>query len=130
MVNKTNSKKGLSRRDFLKGTAVTLAGASVAGLAMSCASRKGLVSEEEETDEVSGASLKAKSGPVHDDWLGRAPEIAESDIVKTVESAVVIIGCGHAGLQAAWALSKKNVKTSVIEPQTREKHHHHSFPLQ
>ncbi len=117
------SEKAISRRDFLKGTAVGIAGVTVAGVVTGCAPKYTEPSSGQGADEVSGASEAVHTGGVNADWLGKAPVIPESEIKETVESEVVIIGGGHAGLQAAWALSKKNIKTSVIEPQSREEYH-------
>ena len=38
-----------------------------------------------------------------EDWLGAAPEIAESDIVETRECELLIVGAGNAGMAAASA---------------------------
>ena len=35
------------------------------------------------------------------DWLGTAPEVAESDITETIETDVLVVGAGNAGLMTA-----------------------------
>lgn len=49
------------------------------------------------------------------DWLGTAPEIKESDVVKTVDTEVLVIGAGTAGLFAACAAVEEGAKTVLIE---------------
>ncbi|MBP3240299.1 MAG: FAD-dependent oxidoreductase [Oribacterium sp.] len=49
------------------------------------------------------------------DWLGEAPEIAESDIKDTVDTEVLVVGAGSSGLFAAAAAAEKGAKTILIE---------------
>lgn len=49
------------------------------------------------------------------DWLGEAPEVAESDIKETVDCEVLVVGAGSSGLFAAAAAAEKGAKTILIE---------------
>ncbi len=49
------------------------------------------------------------------DWLGTAPEIAESDITETVETEVLIAGFGTGGTPCALSSAQAGNKTLVIE---------------
>lgn len=49
------------------------------------------------------------------DWLGAAPEIAESDIVETLETELLVVGAGNAGLMTAARAAEGGVQTLVIE---------------
>lgn len=49
------------------------------------------------------------------DWLGTAPEIKDSDVVKTYDTEVLVIGAGTAGLFAASAAVEEGAKTILIE---------------
>ncbi|MGI5902473.1 MAG: FAD-dependent oxidoreductase [Desulfitobacteriia bacterium] len=48
-------------------------------------------------------------------WVGKAPEIEESEITQTLETEVVIVGAGVAGLSAARAASEAGASVIVIE---------------
>ena len=49
------------------------------------------------------------------DWLGEAPEIAESDIKQTVDCEVLVVGAGSSGSFAAAAAAEAGAKTILIE---------------
>lgn len=49
------------------------------------------------------------------DWLGTAPEIAESEIVETVDTEILVVGAGNAGLMAAARASSQGANVLVIE---------------
>lgn len=48
-------------------------------------------------------------------WLGVEPQISETEIKKTLDTDVLIIGAGASGLHAARAASEKGAKVIVIE---------------
>ena len=54
------------------------------------------------------------------DWLGTAPEIKAGDVVKTVDTEVLVIGAGTAGLFAACAAVEEGAKTILIEKMGEE----------
>ena len=61
---------------------------------------------------------KEESGSA--DWLGSAPEIKDSDVVKTYDTEVLVIGAGTAGLFAACAAAEEGAKTILIEKMGQE----------
>ena len=72
----------MNRRSFVKGAgAVALGAAAISNVALA--------------DEAAQAET---SNPA---WLGEEPEIAESDIVETKETTLLIVGAGTSGLACA-----------------------------
>ncbi len=82
---------GISRRSFLTGAAGVSALAAV-GLA-GCSPQ----TSSSDAEDVSSESSTSSSA----DWLGEAPEIADSDIVETRETDILIVGAGMSGMAAA-----------------------------
>ena len=84
--------KEVSRRDFLVGSAGM---GALAALGLAGCAPKG---ERETAGEAQGGGSEGSARP---DWLGEAPEIAESDIAETKDTAFLIVGAGNAGMAAA-----------------------------
>lgn len=104
----------LTRRNFLKGAAsVGIVGAA-AGLA-GCAPAQNGASAQGSSSEGSPAFTRPTGYICDEDWLGAAPEIADSDIAETKSFDVVIVGGGHAGTQAALAAAQEGATVAVIE---------------
>ena len=103
--------QGFSRRNFLKGAG--LVGMSAFGASMMAACSP---TTESEASEGSASERTEASGYVTtSDWLGEKPEIADDEIVETVDCDVVVCGGGHAGIQAALAAAEGGAKVVVIE---------------
>ena len=49
------------------------------------------------------------------DWLGKAPEIAEKDIAKTVTTDILVIGCGTGGMFAVASAAENGGKVIGID---------------
>lgn len=49
------------------------------------------------------------------DWLGKAPEIAEKDIAKTVDTDILVVGCGTGGMFAVAAAAEEGAKVIGID---------------
>ncbi|MDY3115391.1 MAG: FAD-binding protein [Sutterella sp.] len=49
------------------------------------------------------------------DWLGKAPEIAEKDIVATHETDILVVGCGTGGMFAVAAAAEAGGKVIGID---------------
>ena len=49
------------------------------------------------------------------DWLGTAPEIAESDITESVDTEVLVVGCGTGGWITAMTAAEEGAKVLVVE---------------
>ena len=129
-------KNGISRRDFLRGTAASALGVAAAGLFGACAPAAETTAAAAETDttaapaadttaavettaaETAPAETAAPEAPAEGaaaDWLGTAPVIDESQVVATYDAEVVVVGSGTAGLFAACAAVEEGAKTLLIE---------------
>lgn len=104
--------KGMDRRAFLQGAAVTAAVAASAALS-GCSSGG---------DQPAAAATNGSSRTevphgyqVASDWLGEPPTIAESDIVETFDGDIIVVGGGNSGIQAALAAAEGGAKVHVIE---------------
>ncbi len=109
--------KNLDRRDFLKAAgaagAATIAGAGLAGTA--------------QAEEAAAAADKtAMNGGLDttvyyackEDWLGTAPETGEP--AETYDCDILVLGGGHAGIQAALTAAEGGAKVIVVEKSDEE----------
>ncbi|MCD7750055.1 MAG: FAD-binding protein [Oscillospiraceae bacterium] len=137
MGKEKKEKKQLSRREFLKGAGAVTAGAAAVsilgmgafasnepdaatGASVSTGGSSGGSGDTASTGTTTDDRVYGYSGP--GDWLGEAPEIADSDISKTLECDVAVIGLGHAGTQALLAAAEKGAKVIGVEKQTQDTH--------
>lgn len=92
---------GMSRRAFLGfgATAAALAGVGLAGCAPTAPS----------------SNAEGGKGTAAVDWLGEEPEIAEADIVETIDTEVLVCGAGTSGLFAACAAAEEGAKVVCLE---------------
>ena len=97
-------KKNMTRRDFLKGTAVSALGIAATSLLGGC-------SAEQECPTVEPCVCE----PSKNAWLGTAPEIADSEITKAIDCDVLVVGCGCAGTFAACSAAENGAKTICID---------------
>ncbi len=51
------------------------------------------------------------------DWLGAAPEISEDEITETLETEVLVVGCGTGGWIATMTAAQEGAKVLVVEKQ-------------
>ncbi len=49
------------------------------------------------------------------DWLGEAPEISEDEITETLDTEVLVVGCGSGGWIAAMTAAEEGAKVLVVE---------------
>jgi succinate dehydrogenase/fumarate reductase flavoprotein subunit/uncharacterized protein with FMN-binding domain len=49
------------------------------------------------------------------DWLGEAPEIADSDITETLDTEILVVGCGSGGWITAMTAAEEGAKVLVVE---------------
>jgi succinate dehydrogenase/fumarate reductase flavoprotein subunit len=54
------------------------------------------------------------------DWLGTPPVIPDSQTTKTIETDVLVLGGGHAGLMAALGATDLGARVTVIETQAEK----------
>lgn len=60
-------------------------------------------------------SLDSDSSSSSADWLGEAPEIPESDITETLDTEVLVVGCGTGGWITAMTAAEAGAKVLVLE---------------
>lgn len=99
--------KGLSRRNFLKGAAAGTAGIASLGLLGGCAAGDATVSESTETTNESS-------------WKTAPVPVADSEIIENYETEVVVVGHGHAGINACRYLAEAGHSVILIEKQEEE----------
>lgn len=95
----SNAHLSVSRRAFLGLGAAAAGMAALSGCAPQAPSEKG--------------SLSATGGT--DGWLGEEPEIAEDEIVETIDTEVLVCGAGTSGLFAACAAAENGAKVVCLE---------------
>ena len=93
--------------DSVSGASIT-SGAVRKAAAKCIAQAKGEIPIEVVTKET---AKEEDSG----DWLGKAPEIAEKDIVKTVTTDILVIGCGTGGMFAVASAAENGGKVIGID---------------
>jgi hypothetical protein len=94
----TEGKTLLSRRDFIKAAAAGAAGAAAVTTLGACA-----------TTAQAGAAGAAG------DWLGPEPAYPDSSIKETIDTEVLVVGGGTAGLFAACSAAENGAKVLVID---------------
>lgn len=113
-------KKGFSRRDFLKSSAVGAVGLAAMGVLTACDSSAPAGAP---APEGNGAPVAASEGErifgmcSTGDWLGKAPQIEAAAIKEVIEKDVVVVGGGHSGLLAALGAVDEGASVAVIETQ-------------
>jgi hypothetical protein len=112
---------GSTRREFFKNAAVIGAGLTGIGALTACAPSTPTTGGTGGTGGT-GAGQGAASDRVPGycgpgDWLGAPPQIDESKITETIESDLVILGSGHAGVGAVFSAVDEGLSVSVIEQQ-------------
>jgi len=98
----SNKRLELSRRDFLKGSAIVTGAGLMAGCAPKVVDPS--TAPAENSNPVTTGNI---------DWLGEAPEIA--NVAETVESDVIVIGAGSGGAYVAASCLEKGLKVIIIE---------------
>ncbi len=94
----SNEQFSVSRRAFLGLGAAAAGMAALAGCAPQAPAEPGALSE-------TGG----------DGWLGAEPEIAEDEIVETIDTEVLVCGAGTSGLFAACAAAENGAKVVCLE---------------
>lgn len=132
-------KSTISRRDFIKGAAAGAIGVATMGLLGACSDEGGAttsaaastsgvtesttvpnssqpttVAAETETSSASVEEMPVVSSSDLE-WLGEEPVISDAEISETLETEVLVVGAGTAGLFAACSSAENNASTLVIE---------------
>lgn len=103
----------VSRRGFISGAALlgaTVAATGIAGCAGNQSSSA--TGSTASTDSAAEATATAATAA---DWLGSAPEIAESDISVAGDADIVVVGGGTGGLFAAASAVEEGATVIVLE---------------
>ena len=58
---------------------------------------------------------EAKEAEDDGDWLGKPPEIAEKDIINTVNTDILVVGCGTGGMFAVASAAEAGAKVIGID---------------
>ncbi len=118
---------GVSRRSFLKGAAGAGLSAAALGMLAGCSPAATSTKAEESAAAASGASgvavgqpsSIAANGGVAPSWLGEKPEVP-SDIAKTIDCDLLVIGGGNSGIVAARKAAELGAKVVVMEKQPQD----------
>lgn len=110
MFDFSKNENGLSRRTFLQG-GVLAASAAVAGSLIGCSPAPSGGSSKASGKDVAKTSGESRAWS----WETAPEPIADGDIVETVETEVVVVGAGVAGLAAACRAKELGLKTIVLE---------------
>jgi succinate dehydrogenase/fumarate reductase flavoprotein subunit len=103
--------QGVSRRNFLRRSAMSAAGAGLLSLpAFGITNTKPAQSQDRED-----ALGKSSDGAATLSFLPRPKAIAESDIRATLTFDVVVVGAGAAGVPAALSAAENGAKVAVIQ---------------
>ena len=99
---------GITRRGFLTGAAGM---GALAALGLSgCAKPKG------NADRAADKAAAAASGAdASSDWLGSAPEIADSDIKDTKTVDILVVGAGMSGIMAGATLADLGANFMIVD---------------
>ena len=102
-MNKEDTEiKGMNRRDFIKGSAISAVGLASVGLLAGCGQDE--VNPNASSDKTSQASYETPPAP-----------IPEKNIKRTIMADVVVVGGGTGGMFAAIAAAEAGAKTILLE---------------
>ena len=108
------TKKGISRRDFFKGSAVAAVGLAAGGLLAGCAQESAAPPPSEQTPAATPDQTPvAPNGKAS--FEVAPPPIPDSEIKETVTTDVVVVGAGLAGLSASVAAGQAGAKVILLE---------------
>ena len=103
MSSEDNVKKGMSRRDFFKGSTAALAGIAAA-TALPGIAKAGDIPEAYAKPKCSGWS-----------WEKPVKPIPKSQISKVITADVVVIGAGLSGMAAALSAAEQGATVQVVD---------------
>lgn len=105
----TKKQQGMSRRDFLKGTAAGAASVAVVGVLGACAAEP----EKKSAVETTAGEATKNAGKLP--WLGEEPSISKNDVDIETTVDVIVVGAGVAGVAAARSAGEEGAKVAVFE---------------
>ncbi len=100
-------KKGITRRQFLKGGAAAAVTIASGGLLAAC----------DDSSKTNGTKENGAGGDSEKKWSFEVPPepIKESEIKKKIEADVVVVGAGIAGMCAALSAAEAGAKVALLE---------------
>lgn len=107
-MKEERNQKGISRRNFVKGTVAGTAGAATLGFLGACAPRTATP-----TPEATEAATKAATAGWS--WETAPEPIPASEIKETIETEVLILGAGNSGVSSACSAAENGAKVIVAE---------------
>lgn len=114
--------QGVSRRSFLRGAALAGVGAAAATMFAGCSPAKG--STEADADSLPADGGSAQGGTAGSSgnpaWLGEKPTVDEADVVRTIDTQLLVIGGGESGVPAARRAAELGMKVVVMEKQPED----------
>lgn len=122
--------RDMNRRQFLKGAAFTGAAAFAAG-SMGACSPSSSGGSDGDAAEAQGAASEwgtfDENGMFTPQFLIDPGPIPEEDIADVVDTEVVVVGMGLAGMSAARAALEEGAEVFVVEKGTTHHTHSHQF---
>lgn len=105
----TNDQKaGVSRRNFLKSSALTVAGVVGSSFLLTACGQGRKASKEESSDGKKIATQEPS-------FLKAPAPIKDGDIKETLEADVIVVGAGMSGICAAASAAEEGAKVIIIE---------------
>lgn len=118
-------KKEISRRSFLKGTAIGALSIAGAGILGACApneqSDASTPSPEAATPSAVPQQTPASANEPTTSWRNAPDPIPDSQIAETYDADIIIIGMGYAGIAAARAAAEANQNARIIALEARKR---------
>ncbi|MFU0841573.1 MAG: FMN-bind domain-containing protein [Burkholderia sp.] len=103
-----------SEVDTVSGASVT--SSAVRKAAAKCIQQaKGEIPVEVITKKTESADAGSEGGKENLDWLGKEPVIDEKDIVSTVDTDILVVGCGTGGMFAVASAAEAGGKVIGID---------------
>ncbi len=109
------TEKGVSRRSFLKGAALAGVGAAATSMIAGCAPQAS--EDAKNAEDLAATGTTASGNPA---WLGDAPVIDEADVVRTIDTELLVIGGGESGVPASRRAAELGMKVVVMEKQPED----------
>lgn len=114
--------KELSRRSFIGASALGAMGlfgsAALAGCAPAASEQRADAGASASTGTGTGTNDGAANATGEPAWMMAPAPIADADIKGTVETEMLVIGAGFAGMSAALSAAENGVKVLVAEKQS------------
>ncbi len=103
--------KNISRRDFLKGAVAGAASVAATSVLSACATTECPEAEKVECPTTEGTTTTTTGHC----WEVKPAAIADSEIVKTVDTDVLVIGGGYSGCTTAASAAENGLKVILVE---------------